>query len=126
MAEVFRHHHLDVYKLAFEAAMEIFSLSKGFPREEKFSLTDQIRRSSRSVCANIAEAFRKRKYTNAFIAKLSDCEAEAAETQCWLDFAFHCHYLTPEEHQRLYERYDQIIGKLVNMARFPEKWKPGT
>jgi len=126
MAEIRRHEHLDVYQMAFEAAMDIFNLTKGFPQEEAFSLTNQIRRSSRSVCANLAEAFRKRKYVNAFIAKLSDCEAEAAETQCWLAFALHCKYLEPEDHQRLYMKYEHIIGKLVNMARSAEKWKPRT
>ena len=124
MAVIKRHHDLDVYQMAFEAAMEIFYLSKDFPKEEQYSLTRQIRRSSRSVCANLAEAFRKRKYSNAFVAKLSDCEAEAAETQCWLDFALECKYIGAEMHQKLYLKYDQIIGKLVNMARFPSHWKP--
>ena len=80
------HKDLEVYQLAFNAAMEIFGLSKGFPIEEKYSLTDQIRRSSRSVCDNLAEAWRKRRYKAAFLAKLNDCEAEAAETQVWIQF----------------------------------------
>ena len=87
-----RHQDLDLYKKAFEAAMEIFELSKKFPREETYSLTDQIRRSSRSVCANIAEAWRKRRYEAAFVSKLCDSEGEAAETQTWLEFAVRCEY----------------------------------
>lgn len=84
------HEDLIVYQKAFETAMTIFELSKKFPVEEKYSLTDQIRRSSRSVCVNLAQAWRKRRYKEAFIAKLSDCEGEAAETQVWLKFAVNC------------------------------------
>lgn len=83
--------------------MDIFKLSKSFPSEEKFSLTDQVRRSSRSVCANLAEAFRKRRYPKNFISKLSDCEAEAAETQVWLDFALACNYINQETYEKLYK-----------------------
>ena len=86
------HKELEVYKLSFKLAMEIFEISKTFPLDEKYSLTDQIRRCSRSVQANIAEAFRKRRYEKAFIAKLSDAEGEAAETQTWIDFALSCNY----------------------------------
>ena len=88
------HRELDVYKMAFEAAMKIFELSKSFPKEETFSLTDQKRRSSRSVCSNLAEAFRKRKYPKSFVSKLSDSESEADETQTWLDFALRCSYIS--------------------------------
>ena len=116
------HKDLDVFNLAFDAALEIFDLTKNFPNEEIYSLTDQIRRSSRSVCSNIGEAFRKRKYSRAFISKLSDSEGEAAETQIWLDFSLKCKYLDPDDHKRLYETYDKIIGKLVNMSLQPEKW----
>lgn len=116
------HNNLDVYKLPFEAAMEIFELSKDFPKEEKYSLTDQFRRSSRSVCSNLAEAFRKRKYPKSFVAKLSDSEGEAAETQTWLDFALSCRYIDELIYQALYEKYNNIIGKLVNMSLQPEKW----
>jgi len=87
------HRELDVYKLAFKCAMEIFEISKSFPKEEIYSLTDQIRRSSRSVCANIGEAFRKRRYPKSFIAKLVDSEGEAAEIQVWLQFASECKYM---------------------------------
>jgi len=116
------HAELDVYKLAFGAAMRIFELSKGFPREETFSLTDQIRRSSRSVCANIAEAWRKRQYEAAFISKLNDAEAETAETQVWLEFAVDCGYLSEAHRQDLHLAYEQVIGKLVNMIVRPAPW----
>lgn len=117
------HRELDVYRMSFKAAMRIFEISKSFPREERYSLTDQIRRSSRSVSSNISEAFRKRKYPNAFVAKLSDSEAEAAETQTWLDFSLKCQYISPEMYKELDNEYDNIIGKLVNMSLQPEKWK---
>jgi len=84
------HHDLDVYQMAFDLAMRIFEESNCFPNEERYSLTDQVRRSSRSVCANLAEAWRKRRYQASFISKLSDAEAEAAETQAWLEFAIRC------------------------------------
>ncbi|MDO9254903.1 MAG: four helix bundle protein [Bacteroidales bacterium] len=116
------HKELEVYQLAFEAAMRIFELSKKFPKEEKYSLTDQIRRSSRSVCSNLAEAFRKRKYPKSFVAKLSDSEGEAAETQTWLDFSYKCEYITESDQCELCEIYDRILGKLVNMSLQPEKW----
>lgn len=116
------HKDLVVFNLAFDAALEIFQPTKQFQKEEIYSLTDQIRRSSRSVCSNIAEAFRKRKYARAFIAKLSDSEGEAAETQVWLDFSLKCKYLDPDVHKRLYETYDNIIGKLVNMSLQSDKW----
>ena len=116
------HRQLDVYQLAFDAAIEIYKLSKNFPKEETYSLTDQIRRSSRSACANLAEAFRKRKYPKHFVSKLSDSEAEAAETQVWLDFALKFKYITKENFEDLNNKYEQIIGKLVNMAARPNKW----
>ena len=116
------HQELEVYQLAFEAAIEIYKLSKTFPAEERYSLTDQIRRSSRSVAANIAEAFRKRRYEKAFIAKLSDAEGEAAETQVWLQFALKFGYLSNTDYDKLYEQYNFILGKLVIMIRNPNKW----
>jgi four helix bundle protein len=88
------HRDLDVYKMAFEVAMQIFEKSRSFPVEERYSLTDQVRRSSRSVCANLVEAWRKRRYEASFLSKLSDAEAEAAETQVWLEFALKCGYLS--------------------------------
>ena len=122
MRKIRSHRELDVYKKSFEASMNLFEISKDFPREEQYSLTDQVRRSSRSVCANISEAFRKRKYSKSFVSKLSDAEAEAAETQTWLDFTLKCGYINPEAYKKLDREYDHIIGKLVNMARCPEKW----
>jgi four helix bundle protein len=90
------HTELEVYKKAFDAAMQIFELTKRFPKDETYSMTDQMRRSSRSVCANLAEAWRKRRYKAAFISKLSDAEGEAAETQVWLQFALSCGYLNQD------------------------------
>jgi len=117
-----KHKDLEVYKLAFETAMEIFELTTLFPKEERYSLTDQIRRSSRSVAANIAEAFRKRRYPKAFISKLSDSEGEAAETQVWIDFALKCKYIDNEMYEKFFDKYDHIISMLVNMIKQPEKW----
>ena len=116
------HKELIVYQLAFKTSMEIFFLSKSFPREEVYSLTSQIRRSTRSVSANLAEAFRKRRYEKAFTAKLSDSEAEAAETQVWLDYSLECGYLSSENYERIYNDYDKIIGMIVMMLQHPENW----
>ena len=113
---------LRVYKLAFESAMEIFELSKEWPREEKFSLTDQIRRSSRSVCANIAEAWRKRRYEAAFVGKLSDSDGEAAETEVHLDFALRCGYLPQAAHTKLRDAYDHICRQLRTMMDDCDSW----
>ncbi len=120
--EIQSHRELEVYQLAFEAAMRIFEQSKKFPVEERYSLTDQMRRSSRSVCANLAEAWRKRRYEAAFIAKLSDSEAEAAETQTWIEFAVKCNYLETEAGRELYGTYNYILGKLVTMINKPSSW----
>lgn len=120
--KIFRHQDLEVYKKAFAAAMRIFELSKSFPKEETFSLTDQIRRSSRSVCSNIAEAWRKRRYEAAFIAKLSDAEGEAAETQTWLEFSVRCEYLDKEIGRELFKEYDEIIAMIVSMIANCDKW----
>ncbi len=116
------HTELDVYTMAFSVASEIYELTKSYPKEELYSLTDQIRRSSRSVCANLAEAFRKRKYPKLFISKLSDSESEAAETQVWIQFSYHCGHIDKVTYEKLYKSYNSIIGKLVNMALQPEKW----
>ena len=117
------HKELDVSKIAFNCAMKIFELSKKFPIEEKYSLTDQIRRASRSVCANLTEAFRKRKYPKSFISKLSDVEGEAAEVQIWLDFCLACNYISNEKYIDLNYNYNNVIGKLVNMSLQPDKWQ---
>lgn len=108
---------LDVYKLAFQAAMEIFEISKKFPKEEQYSLTDQIRRSSRSICANLAEGWRKRRYKAVFINKLSDSAQEAAETQAWLEFALNCNYIDKNIFEKLDDKYEHIFAMLINMER---------
>ena len=113
---------LDVYKLAFATAMEIFEISKKFPADEKYSLTDQIRRSSRSVCANIAEGWRKRRYMAVFINKLSDSAQEAAETQSWLDFALSCKYIDKATLARLDEQYEHIFAMLATMEQKAESF----
>ncbi len=102
--------------------MEIFALTKSFPVEERYALVDQIRRSSRSVCANLAEAWRKRRYKAAFIAKLSDAESEACETQVWLEFTHRCGYLDLKAAQEIDSNYDQIIGQIIRMIESPDKW----
>ncbi len=113
---------LIVYKKAFALAMEIFELSKSFPKEEKYSLTDQIRRSSRSVCSSIAEAYRKRRYEAHFISKTSDADMENSETQVWLDFTYNCGYIIKEYHSDLIKKAEEI-GKLLNhMIENPEKY----
>jgi four helix bundle protein len=113
---------LRVYQNAVEAAIEIFEITKEFPPEEKYSMVDQMRRSSRSICANTAEAWRKRRYRAAFIAKLNDSEGEAAETQVWLEFALRCGYLDSETQDRLDGAYERIIGQLVRMIEDADKW----
>ncbi len=116
------HTQLDVYKKAFDAAMGWFEVSKGFPREEIYSLTDQGRRATRSVCANLAEAWRKRRYEAAFVAKISDAEGEAAEAQTWAAFAVSCGYLDRARGASLHDAYEEVIRMLVAMRCHPEKW----
>ncbi len=113
---------LDVYQNALATGLRVYELSKKFPVEERYALTDQIRRSSRSVCANIAEAWRKRRYEAAFVSKLSDAETEAAETQVHAEFAFHHGYLSREEFLKVDDAYEKIIGQLVKMIDQPQKW----
>ena len=120
--KILRHFELDVYKKSFAAAMKIFELSKGFPAEERYALTNQIRRSSRSVCANEAEAWRKRVYKAHFISKLTDSEAEAAETQTWIQFTVECKYLNREDALELHKEYEAIISMLVSMRNHPDNW----
>ena len=122
MSHIRHFRELRVYQNAMEAAMQIFETTKGFPAEERYSMTDQMRRSSRSVCANLAEAWRKRRYQNAFVAKLNDAESEACETQVWLEFAQRCHYLDEQTSQQLDGAYDQVIGQLVRMIQEADKW----
>jgi four helix bundle protein len=116
------HTELEVYKKAFDAAMLIFETTKKFPKDEMYSLTDQIRRSSRSVCANLAEAWRKRRYRAAFVAKLCDAESEAAETQVWIQFAVSCGYFKADDGDSLRETYDEILRMLVSMINRPQSW----
>ena len=118
------HRDLKVYQLAYKLAMEIFNESKIFPKEEKYSLTDQIRRSSRSVAANIAEGFRKRQYPKMFVSKLADADGEATETQVWLDFARDCEYLSPEKYRELVRGYEEVGKMLGSMMSMPEKFMP--
>jgi four helix bundle protein len=116
------HGEIDTYKLSVQAAMEIYELSKSFPEEEKYSLTDQIRKSSRSVSAQIAEGWRRRKYRGAFVNKMNEAEGEAAETQVWLEYSVKCKYMSREDGADLHKKYDEIIGKLSNMGNHPEQW----
>ena len=113
---------LDVYKRAFEAAMKIYEVTKTFPVEERYSLIDQIRRSSRSVCSNLAEAWRKRKYVAVFENKLTDAMQEASETQSWLEFALACKYLDENLFQKLDAEYEEIIMMLNSMERNSKKF----
>ena len=116
------HKDLDVYKLAFGAALKIYQLSLNFPKEERYSFTDQVRRSSRSVCANIGEAFRKRRYEKSFVSKLSDSETEAGETQVWLEFALAHKYIEEDIYDELHDKYEHIIAMLVKMQSNSKKW----
>ena len=116
------HRDLKVFQLAYKLAMEIYHESKKFPREERFSLTDQIRRSSRSVATNIAEAFRKRRYPNMFVSKLVDVDGEATETQVWLDFGHDCGYLSRERRNQLTAEYEELGRMLGSMMAHPEKF----
>src|SRR5437016_8939827 len=116
------HTELDVYRKAFEVSMLLFEESKRFPKEETYSLTDQIRRSSRSVCANLAEAWRKRRYEAHFVSKLSDAESEAEETRVWLDFAKRCGYVSADAAGELDEVYHRVLVQLVTMISSAARW----
>jgi four helix bundle protein len=113
---------LEVYKLAFKTAMEIFEISKKFPKEERYSLTDQIRRSSRAVCTSLSEGWRKRRYKAVFINKLSDAAQEAAETQTWLESALACNYIDKKIFKKLDEKYEHIFAMLITMGRKAESF----
>lgn len=102
--------------------MEIFTISKCFPKEEKYALTDQIRRSSRSVCANMAEGYRKRQYPAHFVSKISDCDGENSETVVWIDFAFACDYISEEMHQELIFKNEEVGKMLYHMIHHPERY----
>src|SRR5215472_834778 len=124
-AKVNTHRDLEVYRRAFQAAMTIFECSKAFPAEEIYSLTDQMRRSSRSVCANLAEAWRKRRYEAAFTSKLSDAEAEAAEAQVWIEFSVKCGYLDRDHAVPLFQTYEEVLKIIVCMISNPDSWTIG-
>lgn len=115
---------LKVYQLAYKLAMEIFELSRNFPKDEKYSLTDQIRIASRAVCSNIAEAYRKRIYPKHFSSKITDADAEASETTSWINFTKDCGYISSEIHTSLQKRYDEVGKMLGSMANNPEKFLP--
>lgn len=117
---------LKVYQLAYKLAMEIFELTKTFPKEETYSLTDQIRRSSRSVCTNIGEGYRKRIYPKHFSSKMTDADGECSETQIWLDFSRDCNYITEEIRNKLFEEYTDVGRMLGGMINNPEKFLPKT
>jgi four helix bundle protein len=115
---------LKVYNLAYKLTMEIFHITKSFPAEEKYSLSDQIRRSSRSVCANIGEGYRKRNYPKHFANKMTDSDGECSETMVWLDFARDCKYISPLRHTELQNQYKEVGKMLGGMAENPEKFLP--
>ncbi|MEM0961070.1 MAG: four helix bundle protein [Bacteroidota bacterium] len=120
MVKTFR--ELRVYRTARALAAEVYALSKRWPKEERYALTDQIRRSSRSVCANVAEAWQKRRYPKHFVSKLTDADAGAAETQAWLDMALDCGLIDAETHDRMSTGYDRVLGSLVRMMKDRDRW----
>ena len=122
MVSIRHFQELDVYQLAMRTSMILFELSKAFPLDERYSLTDQVRRSSRSVYANTAEAWRKRRYPNSFVSKLSDAEAEAAETQVWIEFSVKSGYLDPNDADKLDKQYESIQGKIIQILSHPDPW----
>ncbi len=113
---------LGVYKKSFDLAMDIFKTSKHFPKEETYSLTDQIRRSSRSVTTSIAESYRKRQYIAHFLSKVSDADMENSETQVWLDFALACHYISEDVHRDLLRKSEEVGRMLYHMLTYPQKY----
>lgn len=122
MPNIRSYKELRVYQAAIDAAMRIFEITKRFPSEEKFSMVDQVRRSSRSVCSNIGEAWRKRRYPAHFQSKLSDSEGEAEEKRVWIDLALRCGYVSQTEADEIDKTYDGILGQLVRMIDHPEQW----
>ena len=122
MSEGFK--DLKGFKMSYDMAMEIFNITKSFPKEEIYALIDQIRRSSRSVCSNIAEAYRKRRYPKHFTSKVSDADGEASETIVWIDFAKDCGYISKIVYKNIYEKYCEIGKMLGSMANHPERFIP--
>jgi four helix bundle protein len=122
MGHITSYKELRVYQAAMDAAMRIFEITRRFPPEERYSLTDQIRRASRSVCSNIGESWRKRRYRAAFVSKLSDSETEAEETRVWLEFSWRCRYISKAEADDLDARYNHILAQLVLMIDHADDW----
>jgi four helix bundle protein len=122
MSKIESYRDLIVYQKAYKLAMEIFEVSKDFPKEEKYSLTDQIRRSSRSITSCLAEAWAKRRYEKAFVNKLTDSLGEEFETEVWLDYSKDCKYVLVEAHSRLISEYLEVRKMLISMINSPEKW----
>lgn len=122
MSQINSFRDLIVYQKAYKLAMDIFTISKEFPKEEKYSLTDQIRRSSRSVTSNIAEAWARKRYIKSFVNKLTDSLGEEYETEVWLDYSKDCDYMTAETHDDLLNRYDEVRKMLISILNHPEKW----
>ncbi len=113
---------LIVFQKAYKLAMQIFEISKNFPKDEKYSLTDQIRRSSRSVTSCIAESWAKRRYEKSFVNKLTDSLGEENETEVWLDYSKNCKYIQEEIHQTLLNEYEEVRKMLISMINHPDKW----
>jgi four helix bundle protein len=124
MSQINSFKDLLVYQKAYKLAMEIFEITNTFPKEEKYSLTDQIRRSSRSITSNIAEAWAKKRYIKSFVSKLSDSLGEEFETEVWLDYARDSKYITPSKHEELIKGYDEVRKILISIINTPEKWCP--
>lgn len=122
MASIRSFKDLIVWQKAMDLAMEVFSITKGLPPQEKYSLTDQVRRSSRSVPANIAEAWRKRRYPAAFVSKLSDADGEAAESQTHVEIARRCGFMADVNAQSLDAAYEEVMAMLVSMMAHPDDW----
>jgi four helix bundle protein len=122
MGNIRSYRDLRVYQLAFELAMEVFEMTKSFPADEKYSMVDQMRRSSRSVCSNIAKAWSKRRYSAHFVSKLSDSQGEAEETRVWLEFSFRSKYIPETKFNDMDERYNTVVGQLVKMMSEPNNW----
>jgi len=122
MSLIKSYRELDVYKNAMELTIKIFELTKALPPEERYNLSDQVRRSSRSVCTNLAEAWRKRRYRAAFIAKLSDSETEAAETQVSAEIALRCRYWNQETFDQIDQGYEKVLGQIIRMSDQADKW----
>ncbi|MFM8917081.1 MAG: four helix bundle protein [Bacteroidota bacterium] len=116
--------NLDVYSISYQTAIEVFKISKTFPKEETYSLTDQIRRSSRSVCANLAEGYRKRVYPKHFVSKMTDADAECSETLVWLDFSLDCGYIDRTTHLKIKNEYEKIGRMIGSMIKSSDKFIP--